>query len=128
MSVWELVSLPPRVMATSASTTTTRMAAAMSTAAVGSSPKIRRDSPEVRGEAETSPPGELLLRFSTVVDELDDWPGIGACAEGAEDDDEDVDVDVESSALGAVADDELELLDLSQELSFCWVWALDVLP
>ena len=62
MSVWELVSFPPRVMATSASTTTTRMAAAMSTAAVGSRPKIRRDSLVVRGDAATSPQGLVTGR------------------------------------------------------------------
>jgi len=62
-----------------------------------------------------------------VVDELEDGLGAGD-AEGVEDD-EDVASDFESSALGAVADDdELEVLDLSPGMSFCWVWALDELP
>ena len=88
MSVW-LVASPPRVMATSASTTTTRMAAAMRTAAVGSRPKIRRDS-VVRGDAAMSPSplGEPGFTSVTVVDELEDGLGAG---------------DGESSALGAVA-------------------------
>jgi hypothetical protein len=123
-------------MATSASTTTTRMAAATSTAAVGSRPKIRCDSPELRGDAATSPlpagaPGFVSVMV-VVVDELED--GLGACdADGVEgaadgaDEDEDVALDEESSAFGAAADDELELLDLSPGMSFCWVWALDEL-
>jgi len=128
MSVCELVSLEPRVMATSARMTTTRMAAAMSTAAVGSRPKIRRDSVVVRGDAATSPPPLGAPGFTSVVvvDELEDGLGAGDAEgdEGAED----VASDFESSGLGAVADDdELELLDLSPGMSFCWVWALDEL-
>jgi hypothetical protein len=53
-----------------------------------------------------------------VVDELEDGLGAG--------DAEDVALALESSGLGAVADDdELELLDVSPWVSFCWVWALD---
>src|SRR5262245_2699351 len=145
MSVCELVSLEPRAMATRASTTTTRMAAAMSTAAVGSRPKIRRDSPELRGDAETSllpppAPGRSPGFTSTLVVEFEVEPAAGGDAGGEACD---VALDLESaslesvalesvafpsSAFGVVADDdeELELLDLSPGAA-CWVWALDEL-
>jgi hypothetical protein len=61
-----------------------------------------------------------------VVDELlevsRDAEGEGAGAE-----DEDVALDLESSAFGAVADDSLELLDLSPGLAWVALWALDEL-
>src|SRR5262249_28421357 len=101
-------------MATRASTTTTRMAAATSTAAVGSRPKMRCSLVLVRGEAATSPlpvAPRLSSFVSTVVDELDDWPGIGAWAEGDADG---------VSLFGAEADDEeLEVLDLSPGVLLC---------
>jgi hypothetical protein len=58
---------------------------------------------------------------STLVDELDDPGAGGACALG-----------LDSSAFGmsaegAVADDELELLDLSAGAAGDWLWALDEL-
>ncbi|HMH51357.1 MAG TPA: hypothetical protein VK548_14065 [Candidatus Acidoferrum sp.] len=57
------------------------------------------------------------------MDELEDGLGAGD-AEG----DEAALSDLASSALGAVADDdELEVLDVSPGMSFCWVWALDEL-
>jgi hypothetical protein len=59
------------------------------------------------------------------VDELEDEPGAGD-ADGDEDDE--VASDLESSAFGAVADDdELELLDLSPGVACCWLWAVDEL-
>jgi hypothetical protein len=57
------------------------------------------------------------------VDELED--GLGAWAAGEGDDGEDgVVPEVDSSLFGIVAEDELELLDLSPGLDDDWLWAL----
>src|SRR5947209_18067661 len=81
MSVCEMVSLPPRLMATRARITTSRIAAPIRMAAVGSRPRIRRDSlTVVRGDADprsllslpTSVRGSLFKMSTLVVDELDD--------------------------------------------------------
>jgi hypothetical protein len=104
------------------------MAAPMRMAAVGSRPKIRRDSPPVRGDADAVSLPELLRRSvftSTLVDELDDersvlpTPGVSGRADGA---------DVPGSG-AAVLDDEVDDdVALSSAGLVASLWALDEVP
>src|SRR5262249_19137662 len=113
-------------MATSARITTRRMAAPMRMAAVGSRPKIRRDSPPVRGDAGPAslpePPPRSVFT-ATVGDEPDErsvlvTPGVSGRADGA---------DLPRSG-AAVLDDELDDVALSSAGLAASPWALDEVP